>query len=260
MCTPVRKLLLPILASAALALALAGSAAAEPSPLKPAQPVTPNAQAMADVYWVVFGVALALFALVVLALGLGIARSWDRAALLPLRRLAGGGAPGDAAGEAPAVPVRRILFFAAIPLIGMVVVAVAAFAKLGDARDAPAAATGSPTVALRAEASQAGWLYTYPNGATSNDQLRVPVGALVKLTVAAADVQHAFWVPQIAGQVRVFPGEPRTVAFRVDRAGDYAGHSTVPAGPGDEKLGIVVRALPQGDYDDWVGSAAEGGS
>ena len=248
-----RKLILPTLAAAGLALVLATGAWAEPSPLEPAQPAGPNAQAIADIYWVVFGVALGLFALVLAGLGLAVARGWDRAALLPGRRAAAAVEPGPADG-------RRIAFLAAIPVIGMVVVAVAVFAKLGDARDAPAPLNGAGHVEVAVKGQQGGWTYTYPGGPSASDELRVPTGALVTLTITSADVQHSFWVPQLAGQVRVFPGEERTLRFRADRDGTYLGRSTVPSGAGYEQLGITVHALPRADFDAWLASAGKAGS
>ena len=73
-------------------------------------------------------------------------------------------------------------------------------------------------------------------------------------------MQHSFWVPQLAGQVRVYPGEERTLRFRADRDGTYLGRSTVPSGPGYEQLGITVRALPRADFDAWLASAGKAGS
>lgn len=248
----VRKLILPTLAAAGLALALSGAAAAEPSPLEPAQPAGPNAQAIADIYWVVFWVALGLFALVVAALVVALARS---------RRRAAGASAGPDLPEPGPLPLRRLAAFSAIPLAGLAVVTIAVFVKLSDARDAPAAGAAG-TLAVQVEGSQAGWKYTYANGVAATDRLRVPTGATVRLTISSADVQHAFWVPQLAGQVRVFPGETRQLAFRADRDGVFTGRSTVPSGAGYERMGIAVEAMPKADYDAWLQQAAaqKGGS
>lgn len=245
-----RKLTVPTLVAAGTALVLAGTAAAERSPLEPAQPAGPNARAIADVYWVVFGVALGLFLLVVLALGFAVVRGHDRALTVPLRR------SGAAAAEPGPLSGRRLAFFSAIPLVGMVVVAVAVFAKLDPARSTPQPSGGAGTVKVTATGSQAGWSYDYGEGVTATDELRVPVGAAVRLTVAASDVQVSFWVPRLAGQARVFPGEPRTIGFKADHVGLFDGHSTVPAGVGSGTLGILVEAMPKADYDAWLTRAA----
>lgn len=239
----VRKLILSTVAACGLALALSGAAMAEPSPLEPADPAGPNAAAIADIYWIVFGVTLGLLVLVVAGLGLAIARSSSRSAAAP-----------DADEPGPA-PFRRIAFFAVVPAVALAVVAIAVFVKLSDARDAPAAGEAG-TVAVKVVAAQDGFTYTYENGATATDRLRVPVGALVRLTLTTDDVQHSWWVPQLAGQARIFPGETRTLAFRADRAGIFPGRSTVPSGPSFDLLVTAVEALPAADYEAWLEQAA----
>jgi cytochrome c oxidase subunit 2 len=241
--TAVRKLILSTVAACGLALTLSGAALAEPSPLEPADPAGPNAAAIADIYWVVFGVTLGLLVLVVAGLGLAIARSSDRAVVAT-----------DADEPAP-TPARRIAFFALIPAVALAVVAIAVFVKLSDAKDAPAAGDAG-TVAVEVVAAQDGFTYTYANGASATDRLRVPVGAVVVLTLTSDDVQHSWWVPQLAGQARIFPGETRTLSFRADRTGIFPGRSTVPSGPSFDLLETAVEALPAADYEDWVEQAA----
>ena len=244
-----RKLTLPTLAVVTLALALAGAASAGASPLAPLEPAGPNARAIADVYWIVFAVTLALLVLLVLALGAALARGGGRG---PLARPAAARDPGSGGGH-------RVLGSSAIPVAGLVVVAVVSFARLGDARDAPAPASGAATVEVKVQGSQAGWTYDYGKGITATDRLRVPTGALVRLAVSSSDVQHAFWVPQLAGQVRVFPGESRTLAFRADRDGLFEGRSTVPSGPGSRNMGISVEAMSKADYEAWLAQAGSPG-
>lgn len=244
----VHKLFSSIVVGAGLALALAASALAEPSPLELASPAGPNAHAIDDVYWVVFAVALALFALVLVGLA---------AALLRGRRAAARAASASPAASAEPAPLAgvRLLALAALPVAALVVVAVVVFAKQSDARKAPAAgAAGS--IAVKAVGTSSGWTYTYANGATSQD-LRVPTGATVRLTITSGDVQHSWWVPELAGQVRVFPGETARLAFRADRDGTFGGRSTVAQGAAATPE-IAVTALPQQQFENWLGTAAAG--
>ena len=245
----VRRLITSVFGGVALSLALAAAACAAPSPLRPAVPASPNAHALADIYWVVVAVTLGLLALVVAALGLAVVRG----------RLAGG--RGTAAAEA--APSRlggvRLAALVAIPVVALAVVAGVVFAKQGAARNAPAAGAAG-TVAVSAVGTSSGWTYTYANGATSGD-LRIPTGAVIKLTITAADVQHSWWVPSLAGQVRVFPGEPARLSFRSDRDGTFSGRSTVAQGA-TATPEISVVSLAKVEFESWVGKqpGAKGGS
>lgn len=245
MAAVVRTLILSTLAAVGLALVLAGGALAEPSPLELSAPASPAAHAISDIYWVVFGVALGLFALVLLGLAGALARS---------RRAGTDSEPG------PLTP-RTLGLFAAIPVAAVVVVAVVVFARLSAAQDAPAAGAAG-TLQVKVEARQAGWTYTYANGATASDRLRVPTGAVVRLLLTSADVTHSWWVPALGGQVRIYPGETASAAFRADRDGVFEGRSTVPSGRAFDRLTIAVEALPQAEYDAWLeqAAAAKGGS
>ena len=245
MAAAMRMLTLSILALSGLALVGAGAAFAEPSPLRLAAPASPNADAISDIYWVVFGVALGLFALVLLGLGGALVRGHRAASDLEPGRLA----------------ARTLGILAAIPVAGLVVIAAVVFARLSDTRDAPAAGAAG-TLQVNVEARQAGWTYTYANGATATDRLRVPTGTTVRLSLTSADVTHSWWVPALGGQVRIFPGETATAAFRADRSGVFEGRSTVPSGRGYERMTIAVEALPQSEYDAWLEQSAEqkGGS
>lgn len=240
-----RKLILPTLAASVLALVATGAATAEPSPLRPAAPASPNAQAISDVYWVVFWVALGLFALVVLGLVVAFARSC---------RASTDTEPGP-------LRTRTLGILAAIPLAGVVAVAAFVFVKLPAAQDAPAVGAAG-TLRVTVDARQSGWTYTYENGAVATDRLRVPTGATVRLALRSRDVTHAWWVPALGGQVRLFPGETATTAFRADRDGVFEGRSTVPSGRGYDKLTIAVEAMPEADYEAWLEQAAaqKGGS
>ncbi len=245
----VRRLITSVFGGVALSLALAAGACAAPSPLELASPASPNTHALADIYWVVFVIVFALFALVVVGIGLAVVRG---------RLAAGRGA--DVVEAAPSrLGGARLVALIAIPVVALAVVAGVVFVKQGAARNAPAAGAAG-TVAVTVVGTSSGWTYTYANGATSDD-LRIPTGAVIRLTITAADVQHSWWVPSLAGQVRVFPGEPAQLSFRSDRDGTYAGRSTVAQGA-TATPEIAVVSLPQSEFDDWVGKAAtaKGGS
>lgn len=242
--TSVRKLLSSTIAASGLGLVLTGSALArspEQSPLGPVPPASPNAHALATIYWVVFGITVALFALVVVGLVAALVRS--------RRRSPAGGEPGPLAG-------RTLALLVAVPTLAVVAVAAVVFVKLDDATQVPPArAAGAPSAGamqVKVEARQWNWQFTYPNGAVSMGTLRVPVGTTVRLSLTSADVTHGWWVPALGGQVRVYPGLTTHTSFRAEETGIYHGASTVPSGLLYALMGIDVVALPRTDYALWV--------
>ena len=145
----------------------------------------------------------------------------------------------------------------AVPVAALAVVAAFVLVKQGAARH-PSASVDP--IAVTALGTSSGWTYTYANGATSPD-LRIPTGAVIKLTITVADAQHSWWVPSLAGQVRVFPGEPARLSFRSDRDGTFSGRSTVAQGA-TATPEISVVSLAKAEFEAWVGKqpGAKGGA
>jgi cytochrome c oxidase subunit 2 len=48
------------------------------------------------------------------------------------------------------------------------------------------------------------------------NELHVPVGRPVVVSLAGGDVIHSFWVPSLHGKTDLIPGRPTTIAFRAD--------------------------------------------
>jgi heme/copper-type cytochrome/quinol oxidase subunit 2 len=68
--------------------------------------------------------------------------------------------------------------------------------------------------------------YQFRVGGTDGAEIRVPVGALVRITFAAEDIPHSFTTLQPDTHYRINrraePGKPITIDFRADRAGTFA--------------------------------------
>ena len=86
--------------------------------------------------------------------------------------------------------------------------------------------------------------------ATANE-LHVPVGRPVLLTLRADDVIHSFWVPNLHGKKDLIPGRESTFAFRADRKGVYRGQCTEFCGYQHAHMGLFVIADEPADYAQW---------
>ena len=84
------------------------------------------------------------------------------------------------------------------------------------------------------------------------NELHVPVGRPVLLTLRASDVIHSFWVPSLVGKKDLIPGREATVAFRADRAGVYRGPCAEFCGYQHAKMALFVIADEPAAWQRWA--------
>src|SRR3989449_10214106 len=82
-----------------------------------------------------------------------------------------------------------------------------------------ATAGEAPATALKVEVigHQWWWEYRYPalHIVTANE-LSLPVGRPVQVSITSADVIHSFWAPALGGKRDAIPGHVTRIAFRPD--------------------------------------------
>ena len=74
---------------------------------------------------------------------------------------------------------------------------------------------------VKVQGMQYAWVFTYPETGVISGELHVPKNRPVQLTIAATDVLHAFWVPQLRLKQDAIPGRDTTLAFTANREGDF---------------------------------------
>jgi len=89
------------------------------------------------------------------------------------------------------------------------------------------------------------------------NELHVPVGRPVVVSLAGADVIHSFWVPSLHGKKDLIPGRPTTIAFRADRPGVYRGQCAEFCGYQHAHMAIFVVAEAPDDYERWAARQRE---
>lgn len=90
-----------------------------------------------------------------------------------------------------------------------------------------------------------------PAFVTAN-QLRLPVGRPVLVTLKSSDVIHTFWVPNLHGKRDMIPGRDAAIALRADRAGDYRGQCAEFCGAEHALMAFSVAAVSADDYAGWA--------
>ena len=104
------------------------------------------------------------------------------------------------------------------------------------------------------------WKIQYPGGQREINELHVPVGRPVKVTVASEDVIHSFFIPAFRIKHDVVPGRYDTMWFTATKPGRY--HIFCAEYCGTEHSGMVgwVTVMNPADYENWVSSGGISGS
>ena len=108
---------------------------------------------------------------------------------------------------------------------------------------------------VQVEGRQFYWLYIYPNGAVSVNELRLPTGRPVDLeiTAPANDVIHSWWVPALAGKMDAIPGKVNHLKFETPASpGLYQGQCAEFCGVQHALMLAQVRIVPPADFVTWV--------
>lgn len=134
-----------------------------------------------------------------------------------------------------------------------------------------------PDVTIRATGNQWYWSYYYPSNDVNFDALMlteeelpeygydpehyllatdnavvVPVNKVVHMLVTASDVIHAWTIPAFASKIDAVPGRLNETWFKVEKEGIYFGQCSELCGRNHTYMPIVVKAVSQEAYDEWL--------
>ena len=219
------------LATAALAISGCGG----PFPQSTLHPRSDFARGTDALFTDIFWWAAAVFVVVELMLLVAIVR---------FRHREGRAAPRPTHGHtlmeigwtlAPAV----ILVFVAVPTVRTI------FATAGEA----------PADALKVDVigHQWWWEFRYPELAlVTANELHVPLGRVVQLSITSADVIHSFWAPPLGGKRDAIPGHMTRIAFRPDSVGDYSGQCAEFCGASHANMRLRVVVDSDSDFGHWA--------
>jgi len=87
---------------------------------------------------------------------------------------------------------------------------------------------------------------------TTANELHIPVGKPVVISLKSSDVIHSFWVPNLHGKKDMIPGRTATITLRVDKPGIYRGQCAEFCGYQHAKMALLVIAEPQEQYEVWA--------
>src|SRR6266851_3471738 len=189
---------------AAVLLASSSPAAAQPWVVAPA---SDGADVISQLFWFTLVLATIVFVLVE---GLLIYSSlrFRRRAALPTRE------PPQIHGN-----TRLEVMWAAVPALILVGLFGITVTRLGELNTIP---NDANTLHISVTGRQFSWEFGYgTSGVKTTNDLHLPVGQQVVFDVTAVDVIHAFWVPDLFGQIDANPGRLNRITYKARQPGEY---------------------------------------
>jgi len=207
-----------------------------PSTLDPKGPATSRIEGL---WWFMFGISTFVVILIGALILIAVAK----------RRRASG-----AIDETPRWAKRLIvgggLIFPAIVLSILWVLTLHDMAALSEPR--PAA------LGIEVIGHQWWWEVRYPRqGIIDANDIHIPVGQQVQLTLRTADVNHSFWVPQITAKEDMIAGRTNVLSLVADHAGVFRGQCAEYCGLQHANMAFYVIAMTPADFRAWEQQAAQ---
>jgi cytochrome c oxidase subunit 2 len=105
---------------------------------------------------------------------------------------------------------------------------------------------------IEAVAKQWMWKFQHPEGQQEIDQLHVPAGTPVEITMASQDVIHSLFIPALRIKQDVVPGRYTHLWFQADQPGSYALLCAEFCGTNHSLMGGHFIVMSPGDYSIWL--------
>lgn len=102
------------------------------------------------------------------------------------------------------------------------------------------------------------WKIQHTTGQREINELHVPVGRKIKLTMTTEDVLHDFFVPAFRTKIDVVPGRYTTLWFEPTKPGKYRIFCAEYCGLNHSGMGGWVYVMEQRDFDNWLSGNVSG--
>jgi cytochrome c oxidase subunit 2 len=102
------------------------------------------------------------------------------------------------------------------------------------------------------------WKIEHPEGNREIDELHVPLGRNIKLTLASQDVIHSFFIPAFRIKQDVVPGRYTTLWFKANRLGSFHLFCSEYCGTHHSAMTGSVIVMTPDDYQKWLMRGAPG--
>jgi cytochrome c oxidase subunit 2 len=197
-----------------------------------------------DLWWLLFWLCAAVYIVVLAAVAIAVYRGRQRTSAAPSERTL-------TRSVAAATGVTIVI------LIGLVFASVVTGRALGFNRELPDRADAPDAVVIHVTGKQWWWAVEYDNPTpslrvTTANELHIPVGRRVVITLKASDVIHSFWVPNLHGKVDLVPGRRNIITLQADKPGIYRGQCAEYCGLQHARMAFSVIAEPPDAFERWL--------
>ncbi len=96
------------------------------------------------------------------------------------------------------------------------------------------------------------WHLQHMNGIRENNELHIPVGTAVKMTMISQDVIHAMYLPEMRAQYHVVPGRYTNLYFTPIKTGKFKMLCAMHCGTQHSEMVGTVYVLSPADYVKWL--------
>jgi cytochrome c oxidase subunit 2 len=104
------------------------------------------------------------------------------------------------------------------------------------------------------------WKLEHLGGQREINELHIPVGRAVRLTLTSEDAIHSFFVPAFRTKQDAVPGRYTTTWFQPTKAGKYHLFCAEYCGTNHSRMGGWIYVMAPRDYEAWLSGGASGGS
>jgi cytochrome c oxidase subunit 2 len=151
-------------------------------------------------------------------------------------------------------PLMRtgLIAWAALVGTGLVALAIASF----FADRSLANTSAHERLSLTVTANQWWWDVQYNSADVSKtlhtaNEIHLPVGVPVRITLHSNDVIHSFWVPSLAGKQDLIPGRENDITLVPRKVGIYRGQCAEFCGAQHAHMALVVDVEPYDQFVQW---------
>jgi len=102
------------------------------------------------------------------------------------------------------------------------------------------------------------WKAQHETGQREINELHIPVGRNVKLTMTTEDVLHSFFIPAFRTKADVVPGRYTYMWFNATKPGKYHLFCAEYCGLNHSGMGGWVYVMEQRDFDNWLSGNVSG--
>ena len=111
-----------------------------------------------------------------------------------------------------------------------------------------------PPDAMEIQVTARQWLYqfTYPDGRTAVNEVRVPLGKPVKFLMKSTDVLHGFYLPDFRVKQDILPGSYTYLWVQPEQEGRFDIFCTQYCGTGHSTMRAVLIVMSPEEYEHWA--------